>query len=198
MAGEVHHPPERIDAGDGIELRRSVPDDAEAIAEAVASSLDHLAQWMVWATNDAADPASQRARLQSITSSWDAGTDYGFSLWVERRLVGCMGLHRRVAAGGIEIGYWLRSDCTGHGFMTAAARALTEAALSLPDVERVHIHCDEANVRSAAIPARLGYRLDHIADDEITAPGEVGRTMIWVKTAERAPRQVLGTPARDG
>ena len=47
----------------------------------------------------------------------------------------------------------------------------------------MEIHCDEANVRSAAVPRRLGYRLDRIEDDDVTAPGEIGRSMIWV--AER-------------
>ena len=45
---------------------------------------------------------------------------------------------------------------------------------------RVEIHCDEANHRSAAIPRRLGYRLDRVEDDAIAAPGESGRSMVWV------------------
>ena len=43
----------------------------------------------------------------------------------------------------------------------------------------VEIHCDEANVASQAIPRRLGYRLEAIEDRAITAPGEVGRHMVW-------------------
>jgi len=57
---------------------------------------------------------------------------------------------------------------------------LTDAALAIDDVDRVEIHCDQANVRSAAVPERLGYRLDRIEDDEIVVPGETGRSMIWV------------------
>ena len=45
----------------------------------------------------------------------------------------------------------------------------------------MEIHCDEANVRSAAVPRRLGYRLDRIEDDEVTAPAETGRSMVWIK-----------------
>jgi RimJ/RimL family protein N-acetyltransferase len=48
----------------------------------------------------------------------------------------------------------------------------------------VEIHCDEANVASRAVPARLGYRLDRIDDVGVTAPGETGRSMIWI--AERS------------
>ena len=47
-------------------------------------------------------------------------------------------------------------------------------------MERVEIHCDQANHLSAAVPERLGYRLDRVEPDEIRAPGESGRSMIWV------------------
>ncbi|MEU6189370.1 hypothetical protein [Nocardia sp. NPDC047038] len=52
---------------------------------------------------------------------------------------------------------------------------------ALPGVDRVEIHCDEANVRSAAVARRLGYRLDRIEPREKRAPAESGRGMYWVK-----------------
>ena len=96
-------------------------------------------------------------------------------------MLGGCGLHRRVGPRAIEIGYWVHADHGGRGIATALARALTGAALALPDVDRVEIHCDEANVRSAAVPRRLGYRLDRIEEDEVTAPAETGRSMVWVR-----------------
>ena len=54
----------------------------------------------------------------------------------------------------------------------------------LSDIQRAEIHCDEANVASAAVPRRLGYHLDRIVPDEVEAPGEVGRSMIWVMDAQ--------------
>ncbi len=71
---------------------------------------------------------------------------------------------------------------SGQGLATEAVALLTDAALAIDDVDRVEIHCDQANVRSATVPERLGYRLDRIDDDEIAAPGETGRSMIWVAT----------------
>jgi RimJ/RimL family protein N-acetyltransferase len=50
-------------------------------------------------------------------------------------------------------------------------------------VRRVEIHCDEANTASAAIPRKLGYRLDRVIAHEPEAPGESGRRMIWVREA---------------
>ena len=73
------------------------------------------------------------------------------------------------------------------GYATACARALTRVGLALSDVDRVEIHTDEANVISAAIPRRLGYRLDRIDERPPDAPAESGRLQIWVM--ERAAPQ---------
>ena len=95
-------------------------------------------------------------------------------------ILGRFGLHRRIGAGALELGYWLRPDAVGRGCASACTRALTAVALSLPDVERVEIHCDEATVRSRRVPRAAGYRLDRIEADGVQAPAEVGRSMIWV------------------
>ena len=175
-------PPERIPTHSGAVLRRARPSDAEAFARAVRESLEHLAPWMPWATRAAADPAMQRDRLAGADATWEDGSDYEFAILSpdEREIIGGCGLMRRIGPGGIEIGYWVHVSHTGQGHATAAARVLTDAAWGLPDVERVEIHCDEANTRSAGVPARLGYRLDRVEADEVSAPGESGRSMIWI------------------
>jgi RimJ/RimL family protein N-acetyltransferase len=103
----------------------------------------------------------------------------------EQSVVGGCGLHRRVGVEALEIGYWVNAAHTRRGYAAAAARALTEVALALPGIVRVEIHCDIANVASAAVPRGLGYRLDRVVDDRIEAPGEAGPLMVWV--TERRP-----------
>jgi RimJ/RimL family protein N-acetyltransferase len=51
-------------------------------------------------------------------------------------------------------------------------------------VQRVEIHTDEANTISAAIPQRLGYRLDRIEDRVPAAPSETSRLQIWITDQE--------------
>ncbi|HEY6275731.1 MAG TPA: GNAT family N-acetyltransferase [Streptosporangiaceae bacterium] len=175
-------PPEQVDAG-LLVLRRLRPEDAGAIAAAVAASLDHLRPWMAWATPDSADPRTQRVRVAESDEMWEQGTDYIYSIVTagDGALAGEIGLHRRLSDGVIEIGYWIAEQQTRRGFGTAAAEALTAVALALPGVTRVEIHCDEANVASAAIPRKIGYRLDRVISHEPEAPGESGRRLIWVR-----------------
>lgn len=124
----------------------------------------------------------QLVRISEAEEMWEAGADYTYSVFAvgDGALAGSIGLHRRVGDGGIEIGYWIAEGAIGRGYATAAAAALTSVALTLPGVERVEIHCDEANAASAAIPRKLGYRLERMEAHEPEAPGEKGRRMIWV------------------
>jgi RimJ/RimL family protein N-acetyltransferase len=174
-------PPERIER-DGLVVRRPTADDEPLLAAAIAASLEHLRPWMVWADDAAKTSERQAARREQVDRGWAGGSDFAYLVFDggERTVVGGAGLHRRVGPGAIEIGYWVDVAHIGRGIATAVAGALTDAALALPDVDRVEIHCDEANVRSAAVPRRLGYRLDRIEDDDVTAPAETGRSMVWV------------------
>jgi RimJ/RimL family protein N-acetyltransferase len=181
-------PPERVDAG-AVVLRRIRSVDAGAVAAAVAGSLDHLRPWMPWATPDSADRRSQLSRVAEADEMWESGISYIYSVLTADHgtLVGEIGLHRRGGDGSIEIGYWIAGSQTRRGFGTSAAAAITDVALALPRVSRVEIHCDEANTASAAIPRKLGYRLDRVEERKPEAPGESGRLMIWVRDQADPP-----------
>ncbi len=188
-------PPEQVPAGPVL-LRRIQIEDSYAIAAAVSASMEHLKPWMPWVGADAADPRSQVARAAEAEELWESGTDYIYSVLAgeDQDLAGQIGLHRRNGEGGVEIGYWITAAHAGRGFGTAATRAMTAVAMALPGVSRVEIHCDEANAASAAIPRKLGYRLDRIEMREPEAPGESGRLMVWVRDRDRA---AVGSPAGD-
>ena len=111
---------------------------------------------------------------------------------------------RRLGPGALEIGYWLRAGGhrPGHRDRRGARRSPTPRS-PLAGVDRVEIHCDEANIRSAAVPRRLGYRLDRIETDTISAPGDLGRSMIWVtrrpaSTPRVTPRELDAVYPRRG
>jgi RimJ/RimL family protein N-acetyltransferase len=190
-------PPERLVAGPLV-LRRVEADDAPIVAAAVGGSLAHLRPWMAWATPEAADVRTQLLRVAEADELWETGAGFIYVMIARHsapdgppgpdgsggdpdgEFVGTIGMHRRAADDAVEIGYWIASAKTRRGYATAAARALTPVALELSRTRRVEIHCDEANTASAAVPRKLGYRLDRVEAHEREAPGERGRRMIWV------------------
>ena len=56
-----------------------------------------------------------------------------------------------------EIGYWVSAGATNRGFATEVAVMLTKIGFEFMGLDRMEIHCDVRNVRSAAIPRKLGY-----------------------------------------
>lgn len=164
-------------------LRRIEASDAGAVAAAVGASLDHLRPWMPWATPEAADRQTQLVRAAEADQRWNEGTGFTYAVLTAAHgtLVGEIALHRLAGEDSAEIGYWIAAGQVGRGYATAAGRAVTAAALAMAGVNRVEIHCDAANLASAAVARRLGYRLDRIEARQREAPGESGRLMIWVR-----------------
>jgi RimJ/RimL family protein N-acetyltransferase len=175
-------PPSRIDLHDGTILRQFTVDDADALARAVAESLEHLRPWMPWAADEeSADPKFQRARLARLAelSARHEEWQYGLFTAATPEVRGSFGLMTRRGPGTIEIGYFLHPEAAGRGHATRATAALTEAGRRVRGVERVLIFCDAANVRSAAIPRRLGFTLSRTEARAIEAPAESGTTLVW-------------------
>jgi RimJ/RimL family protein N-acetyltransferase len=176
---------DRLAAGE-IELCRWHSQYVDEIKAAVESSYPELHRWMAWAQTMPTSEAMS-AVIADRAASFEADREWQYVLRevASDELVGGAGLHRRVGPDGLEIGYWVRTDRTGRGFATSAARALTDAAFASPlGVERVEIHMDQANLASVAVPRKLGYRLVLEEDREVVAPGHSGRGFIW--TVERS------------
>jgi RimJ/RimL family protein N-acetyltransferase len=171
--------PERITLDDGVVIRRYVEDDIPEQVEVINANLEHLGPWMPWAQ----EPVTADVQLTWFRESdqqWDQGTNFVYGVYDESgSLVGGTGYHVRNGPGVLEIGYWLARAVEGKGLMTRVVDALTKAAASVEGVTRVEIHCDAKNVRSAAIPQRLGYVLVRVEPREIVAPGECGEHLIY-------------------
>jgi RimJ/RimL family protein N-acetyltransferase len=176
-------PPDRIDLG-GVVLRRWTHADVPALTAAAQESLDHLQPFMSWATPEQTTEAAFHEFVDATTARAADGSEAVFGVFdaTTGAVLGGCGLHDRLPVpGGLEIGYWLHVDATGRGLMTHIAGHLTQLALGWPGITRVEIHCDRANLRSAAVPQRLGYRLDRIEpSDRPLAPADTGEHMIWV------------------
>ena len=180
--------PEEIELPDvGARLRRHRPEDVDALLAAVEESRDHLRPHMPWADEGRAELA---AFIAEAVEQWATGRDRNFVIEdvASGELLGGCGLHARVGVDGARDRLLAAGRRHRSGLVTAAARALTDLALAVDGVSRVEIHCDEANVRSAAVARRLGYRLDRIEPDAVSAPGDLGRSMIWVW----APADLIG------
>ncbi len=177
-------PPGRVRVGPLV-CRRVRAEDEGPLYESVVTSLDHLRPWMPWA--DGYDKRAERDFIERSTRvpEDEPVDDAPFLVCHEDgRVLGLCGLHARLGVGELEIGYWVDVRHTRRGVATLAAAALTDIALSLPDVRAVEIHHDAANTASGAIPRRLGYHHTATIEVERTAPAETGVEWQWRMTRD--------------
>ncbi|HEX8752255.1 MAG TPA: GNAT family N-acetyltransferase [Solirubrobacterales bacterium] len=170
--------PERIE-GEGLLLRRWTVKDAELLDAALAENLEHLRPWMPWIAAEPLSLTTRRGMLSRWERDWRSGGDVVLGIFEGERVAGSTGLHHRHGPRTLAIGYWVHVDFLRRGVATRTARLLTETALALPGVDRVEIHHDKANLRSAAVPRRLGYRFLGETPDRVEAPGEAGVDCGW-------------------
>ena len=103
------------------------------------------------------------AFARRASARWIVREDLGVAL-IDRasgRYLGGSGMHRiDRTIPAFEIGYWLRTSACGQGYVSEAVRLLCGLAFNTLGAERVHIHCDALNKRSAAVAERLGFVLE--------------------------------------
>src|SRR5688500_2910576 len=126
-------------------MRRPRIGDGAIINPIIVESITQLAPWMPWAvpTPDVANTEQWVRRSLSKFFSREQ-FDYLMFLKDSDTYLGTCGIPRldwKVPKG--EIGYWLRTSHTGHGYMTEAVRALTELAIDQLKMQRVEIRCAE-------------------------------------------------------
>jgi ribosomal-protein-serine acetyltransferase len=143
----------------GRRLRALEETDATELHALIEANRAHLARWMPWAARQT--PRDTVDFINSTRRQLAEGNGLQAALTSGATIVGVAGFH------GIDwpnrttsLGYWLAADAQGRGTMTHAVRALVDHALTTWELNRVEIRADVENLRSRAIPERLGFTVE--------------------------------------
>lgn len=175
-------PPDSVPLDGVVVVRRYAESDAATLRDAVTLSIEHLRPWMPWIAHEPQTVEQRRALISEWNRNWDQGVDFVMGIFEGHLCIGGTGFHLRGPEGSVEVGYWLAASHVGRGIITRAVTALTETALSMPEVTVVEIVTDEANERSAAVARRCGYELVERFTRQREAPGEKGIGLRWRRT----------------
>ena len=155
--------------------------DAAALQPILLANWTHLGPWIPARVATPVPVPELEERLAGFAADFAADREWRYGMFTAdaRSVLGEIGLYPRSAttrvaysdSDRIELGYWLRADATGRGYVTEAARALIDIARSLPHVGWIEVRCDARNGASAAVPRRLGFTL--------TEPVAPFTTQIW-------------------
>lgn len=141
------------------------PSDGQDMWFAVNESREALKRWLPWVQFHGDITASMRF-AEACALDWDQGRAFRFVVRDRLRFgfVGQVGLESLVHMHrSCELGYWLRSDASGKGFMTEAARAAMDFAFARMGAHRIRIAAGTDNHRSLGVIARLGFKFEGIA-----------------------------------
>jgi ribosomal-protein-serine acetyltransferase len=152
----------RHDLPGGCFLRLLEESDAADLYALVDGNRTYLARWLSWVeeTRGAGDVLNFiRATRRQIAEN----KGFGVAIVEGDSIIGVIGFHSiDWTHGSTGIGYWLAEGHQGRGTMTEAVRALVAYAFEVWKLNRVEIRAAVANVRSRAIPERLGFKQEGI------------------------------------
>ena len=165
----------------GLRIRPCEVTDAAAVHEAVISSRAELAPWMPWCT---AEYGLEDARrwAQCASTDFKAGTACHFVVLSQGgQLLGACGLSALDAVNRrAELGYWVRSDCTGQGIATAAGKLLAAWAFANTYLQRMEILVSTRNVASQRVAERLGAQREALLRQRLCLPGGFHDAFLYV------------------
>ena len=147
----------KFQINDELEMREFTEADAGRVFTAVQDNYEHLKTFMIWSKPDYSLVDAREFVAQCIVDAKQKKS-LGFGIFRADNLIGAIGFSRfDRLAGTTEIGYWIDHREEGKGIMSRASKILVDYAFNVLKLNRVEIRCSTENLRSAAIPERLGF-----------------------------------------
>jgi ribosomal-protein-serine acetyltransferase len=142
---------------DRLELRLIAEEDAQPLTELIDRNRAYLREWLPWLDNSRNIHDTARFIGRSLEQT-DDDNGLTFGIVADGSLAGIIGQHYLDKLNHrTELGYWLDAAHQGRGLVTHAVAKVTDYAFAEQNCNRVIIHCAAGNLKSRAIPERLGF-----------------------------------------
>jgi len=145
---------------DHLALKLMTERDAEEAYALIDRDREHLGEYLPW-VDKLHSVENERKSLAVL--GFDPNGKINCFLTLDGRIIGAVGpaiIDR--GAEWADIGYWIGSEWEGRGYVTTGVREVERLCFINLGLERVQITNDVTNVRSRAIPERLGYTFEGI------------------------------------
>lgn len=130
---------------------------SQALYTLVEEGRETLRPWLPW-VDKVQNLDDYQAWVRNSLNEFATGEGVHAALWFRGEAVGVISLHSIVWWNqSATVGYWLAPPYWGKGLMTRACIKIVDSAFSDRGLNRIEIPCAVNNVKSRAIPERLGF-----------------------------------------
>jgi ribosomal-protein-serine acetyltransferase len=135
-------------------------ENAKNIFSGIDKDRKHLAEWLPWVDQTLSVKNTESNILERI-DKFKKKEAASFYVVYENQFIASVGF---ISLDNInkkgEIGYWIFSDFQGKGLMTECVKASVIYGFEEIHLNKIIIKCSSLNMKSAAIPKKLGFVLE--------------------------------------
>ncbi len=153
----------------------------EQLFNAIDANRTHLRPWLFWVdkTNTLEDT---KKTTDLFINLWQEKSNFAYVILnKQNEVLGTIDFHDvNIDNRSGEIGYWLRKDKTGYGYISMALKLLEDEIFNLGFV-RIAITCDSLNTASSAVAIRNSYSYEGCCKKALNAYGELHDRLLYAK-----------------
>ena len=168
-----------IKVNEKLSLRLRKEEDSKEAFGLVDKNREELRRWLPWVDSTLSADDTKKYIIE-CREKFEKKETADFGIVYENSLVGSGGFNKiDLVNEWAEIGYWLDGDHQGKGIMTEAVKAMINYGFNELHLHRIRIRCDSLNVKSKAIPERLGFKLEGVQREDHKYGGEFSDGLIY-------------------
>ena len=164
-SGDSSPPTPILMVDENLELRQTMPEEAEEMFAVVDANREYLREWLPWLDNTNS-PDDETVFINGLLEEYKKGEGVNYAIRLDGRFIGGMSLNWIDRGNrGCGVGYWLSEEFTGQGIVTRCCGRLMDHCFDDLGIHRFVLEAATETFASRAIAERLGMRLEGITKD---------------------------------
>ncbi len=152
-----------LNVREDLELRTFTLADAQTFFNVAQENNIHLRQWLGWLDDDKTVSDTENY-IEESNERLEKGEGLDLGIFCKDKLVGGIGFFPIDTANKkTSVAYWLTQESQGKGIMIDSLKVALEYAFAELKLNRIEVTCATDNVKSSALPKKLGFALEGVA-----------------------------------
>jgi len=148
-----------------ITLQKLLPSHAAELFILIDHNSEYLKQWLGW-VDKVREVQDSSNFIKQVNDQIEQNKSLTFGIFFTNKLVGVIGFNKIDWQNKqANIGYWLAANYQGRGIITMACQTLLDIGFAELNLTSININCAIGNLKSQAIPIRLGFTKKELLKD---------------------------------